>query len=182
MREFFFYTQQDLKVSGKIFDFPKNKIIEHDFARNILLIHAFPFDSNMFLENFKDRFLINEINNLANNKGKISIFLPDLPGFGKSDRFKTIPSDLTPYVEVMHEIVNHFEIKNIIMGGCSMGGYITLEYATKYANTLNGMILIDTKTESDNNEQKQNRINTIKLIQESIDNYTKDKSLNIILL
>ena len=56
-----------------------------------------------------------------------------------------------------------------------MGGYIALEYARNNSNNLEGLILIDTKPYADNDDQKQNRCNTIKIIENSISNYSESK-------
>lgn len=60
-----------------------------------------------------------------------NVLVVDLPGFGYSDE----PSeeyDIYDYVEVVHELCNHFKIKNPILIGHSFGGKISLAYGIKY--------------------------------------------------
>ncbi len=44
-----------------------------------------------------------------------------------------------------------------VLGGLSMGGYVALAYHRKFAETLKGLIFIDTRASADNSEGKAGR-------------------------
>ncbi|MFW9879507.1 MAG: alpha/beta fold hydrolase [Candidatus Thorarchaeota archaeon] len=179
MMNFTFKTNSGLNISGKLIVFPQKS--ERNFKNNcdFLFIPAFPFDSEMYVKNFEEPKFIKALNKFSLENGEIRIFLLDMPGFGESELFNSKPMDLLPYVESVNEIVNHFQIKKFIFGGCSMGGYIALEYMRDNPSIIEGLVLIDTKPYADNEEQKKNRFNTIKLIENSLEFYSENERSNI---
>lgn len=168
MKNFVFQTSKGFNLTGSYFIFPNDDEYQLENFLDIILIHAFPFDSSMYLPNFENDKMVEELNQFASIKGYIRIFLPNLPGFGQSDNLKEEPNNLLPYVYCIEEIVNKFNLKNIIIGGCSMGGYIALEYLRNHIKMLDGLILIDTKSTADTDEQKHNRFKTIEMLKNSI--------------
>lgn len=154
MKYWIFRTSNGLNITGNYLVFPHNQECNSDKLLDIILIHAFPFDSSMYFSNLKHELLIETLNQISLEKGKIRVFLPNLPGFGESDPFYKKPKDLVPYVNVINTIVKKFNIQNLIIGGCSIGGYIALEYMRNHVESLKGLILIDTKAIPDNLEQK----------------------------
>ncbi|MFW9930183.1 MAG: alpha/beta fold hydrolase [Candidatus Thorarchaeota archaeon] len=179
MKNFVFQTSKGFNLTGSYFVFPTDDEYQLGNFLDIILIHAFPFDSSMYLPNFENEKMVEELNQFAATKGYIRIFLPNLPGFGQSDKFKEEPNNLLPYVYCIDEIVNKFNLSNIIIGGCSMGGYIALEYLRNHIKLLDGLILIDTKSTADTDEQKHNRFNTIETIKNSLKNDPGDYSIEI---
>ena len=182
MKNFKYITNSGLKLSGKYFIFPQKSKKSVENSHDFILIHAFPFDSDMYVHNFEDGKLIDALNEVSLIKGKIRIILPDLPGFGKSELFSSKPLNLLPYVEIIKEIVNHFQIQSLILGGCSMGGYIALEFVRNYSDLIEGLVLIDTKPDADDEDQIQNRLDTIDMLEKSTQNfYSNEKPANITL-
>lgn len=167
MKNFVFQTSKGFNLTGSYFIFPTDDEYQLGNFLDIILIHAFPFDSSMYLSNFENDKIIEDLNQFAATKGYIRIFLPNLPGFGKSDNLNEEPNNLLPYVYCIDEIVKKFNLKNIIIGGCSMGGYIALEYLRNHIKMLEGLILIDTKSTTDTDEQKHNRFKTIEILKNS---------------
>lgn len=107
----------------------------------VVLLHAFPFDRTMWMPQAA----------LEN----VRLLCPDLPGFGE-----TPVADST--VDTMADAIAGWldEIKladQIILGGCSMGGYVALAFARKYPARLRGLLLADTKAEPDDEAAKANR-------------------------
>ena len=182
MKSFKYTTKSGLNISGKYLIFPQKSENSLENNHDFIFIHAFPFDSDMYVHNFEDSKLIKTLNEISLVKGNIRIFLPDLPGFGKSELFSSKPLNLLPYVEIVEDIVNHFQIQRLILGGCSMGGYIALEHIRNYPELIEGLVLIDTKPDADDEDQMQNRLNTIKMLEESSQNfYSNEKPVNITL-
>ena len=175
MKDFSISSKYDIKLRGKYTIFPTIAEEKASIKHNILLIHAFPFDSEMYYANFSESKLVQALDELGIQYGNIRIILPDLPGFGRSESFMDQPHDLTPYVDIIREVIDFFEIQTLILGGCSMGGYITLEYLRTFPNSVNGLILIDTKSTPDDEEQKQNRYKSMEILRSSLKKWGKLK-------
>ncbi|TFG27096.1 MAG: alpha/beta hydrolase [Promethearchaeota archaeon] len=168
MENYLFQSSKGYNLTGSYHIFPTNDEYRFRNFLDIILVHAFPFDSRMYLPNIEDEYVKEKLNRFAIQKGNIRIFLPNLPGFGNSDILKEKPTNLLPYTQCIEEVVKKFNIENLIIGGCSMGGYIALEFIHNNTDTLKGLILIDTKATADTDEQKQNRFQTIENIQKAL--------------
>jgi pimeloyl-ACP methyl ester carboxylesterase len=68
------------------------------------------------------------------------------------------------FVDDLELIINELELNKPILCGLSMGGYITLRSVERMENKLGGLILCDTKSESDTDEGKLKRADGIKTI------------------
>ncbi|MCK5096004.1 MAG: alpha/beta hydrolase [Candidatus Pacebacteria bacterium] len=78
---------------------------------------------------------------------KYYIFIPDMPGFGKSEEPKE-SWDLDNYVELVHEFIKNVRQKDgctlvneTIIIGHSFGGRIAIKYAVKYPEKVSKLIL-----------------------------------------
>lgn len=114
-------------------------------GRPVVLLHGFPLSREMWRPQREA---------LANT---FRLITPDLPGFGYSPLM-----DGNPSVEVMADAVaallDQLGLRDpLILGGLSMGGYVSFAFARKYANRLAGLILADTKAEPDDDTAKANR-------------------------
>lgn len=182
MKNFRFKTNSGLNISGKYVVFPQKSEKSLENAYDFIFIHAFPYSSEMYVYNFGEKKFIDELNAISLAKGNIRIFLPDLPGFGESELFSSKPLNLLPYVEIVKELVNQFQIQRLVLGGCSMGGYIALEYARNTPNFIEGLVLIDTKPDADNEDQIRKRLSIINLLEKSAQSfYSNEKPGNITL-
>ena len=133
---------------------------------NMLLIHAYPLSSSMYLHSFTEPYLTEFVD--PNNPFEIQLYCPDLPGFGDSTLLDEKPPNLMPFVEILHAFCAKLELTNIIIGGCSMGGYLSLAFAQKYPELVKGIILLDTKAEADTADARQIRLDNISLIEKEI--------------
>lgn len=118
----------------------------------LVLLHAFPLNKAMWQP---------QLNALASSA---RVLAPDLRGFGGSRGF-----DSSPSVEQMADDVASFldalQIREpIVLGGLSMGGYVALAFARRYADRLRGLILADTKADPDDDMAKANRDKMIALV------------------
>ena len=90
----------------------------------------------------------------------------DLPGFGKTDVFSQNHT-----MEFMADTVNAvLEKENIsfcILAGHSMGGYISLAFAKKYAHKLKGLVLFHSHAAADDEQGKINRDRTIDVVRKN---------------
>jgi pimeloyl-ACP methyl ester carboxylesterase len=116
----------------------------------LVLLHAFPQDHAMYE------------GQLADLSKDFRVICPDLPGFGQTpwDR----PFDVTWQAEQLHALLKEIGAIPCVIGGCSMGGYITFAFEQEYPREAKGLIFIDTKAEGDGPEQRHNRDRLIEMI------------------
>jgi pimeloyl-ACP methyl ester carboxylesterase len=99
---------------------------------------------------------------------KFRLIIPDLPGSGKSGPVKDM--SMEGMAEVIQEIVKKEVLgkaEKLVIIGHSMGGYITLAYAEKYADQLQGFGLFHSTAFPDNEEKKAARRKGIGFIREN---------------
>jgi pimeloyl-ACP methyl ester carboxylesterase len=84
------------------------------------------------------------------------VLTPDLPGFGGS-----APTAEAPSVDVMADAVvgllDHLAIDRAVVGGLSMGGYVTMALLRRHPDRLSAIVLADTKAGADAPEAAANR-------------------------
>lgn len=89
----------------------------------------------------------------------------DLPGFGLSNVIKdvTIPK----MADEVKLVIDYLAISNCVLLGHSMGGYVTLAFAKKYSQLLNGFGLIHSTAAKDNFERLAKRKQLINFIKKN---------------
>ncbi|MBO2945525.1 alpha/beta hydrolase [Paenibacillus sp. F411] len=90
--------------------------------------------------------------------------VPDLRGHGKSD------APMGPYtIEQMADdvlmLMDELEVPKAVLLGHSLGGYITLSFAQRHSERLNGFGLIHSTGYSDSDEAKEKRLKAVSTIQ-----------------
>jgi pimeloyl-ACP methyl ester carboxylesterase len=95
---------------------------------------------------------------------KFRIIALDLPGFGDNT------SQVEDYsMEGMADHVKYqldiLKVKNCILIGHSMGGYVSMAFAEKYGSMLKGLCLFHSSALPDTNEKKENRDKTIEFVE-----------------
>jgi pimeloyl-ACP methyl ester carboxylesterase len=121
----------------------------------VLLIHGFGEDSTVWKEQ------------VAFLQNHFMLIVPDLPGTGQShllypDEVVTIED----YADCMHALLLEENISSCAVLGHSMGGYITLAFAEKYASMLNRFGLVHSTAFADSEEKKKSREKSIAMIGE----------------
>ncbi|MDH5401922.1 MAG: alpha/beta hydrolase [Candidatus Heimdallarchaeota archaeon] len=93
------------------------------------------------------------------------IILPDLPGFGESlgDENKENWS-MNELAEQINLIIDDLNFEKLVLGGVSMGGYVTMAYEKLYPNKANALILANTRDSKDS-DGGQSRDVAIEMIQ-----------------
>ncbi len=121
----------------------------------VLLLHAFPLNKDMYTFQME-----------AFEKEGIPYVAVDYPGFGDNPPLMSDYSieALTDYIVMS---VNQLGIKEFIVIGDSMGGYIMFEMWRKYKEYIKGYIFTATRAEADNEEAKKARYALIKRVQEN---------------
>lgn len=88
------------------------------------------------------------------------LITPDLRGHGLSDK----PSGSYSMESLAHDIAtlaDRLGLETLVLGGHSMGGYITFRFAQHCPDRLLGLILVDTRAEADTEEGKARRLKAI---------------------
>ncbi len=118
----------------------------------ILFLHGFCADSsiwNDFILRFPEQ----------------NILRIDIPGFGASEQ---IPDySISRYADVIKAVIDDYKIDQFVFVGHSMGGYIALEFAKKYAHYLKGLCLFHSHPYKDSPEKLENRKKSIEFIEKN---------------
>lgn len=118
----------------------------------IVLLHAFPMDSTLWAPVRR-----------AVAAAGFRVITPDLPGFGGSGL-----SAQTPSLDVMADevagLLDHLGLATAIVGGLSMGGYVTMAMLRRHPERLSGIVLADTKAAADAPEARANRESVAELV------------------
>lgn len=116
----------------------------------LVLLHGFPMDGRIWqhqLENLSD---------------VARVIVPDLPGFGRS--ISTSAFSIASLADDVRELLRQLNALPCVLGGLSMGGYVALAFARKYAADLRGLILADTRADADSAEGKIGREKMIGMV------------------
>jgi len=124
-------------------------------GKPVMLLHGFAEDSSIFDA---------QVNYL---KEKYLVIVPDLPGIGKSEMLKKENVQLIDYAAILKAIIDEEKINSFTLIGHSMGGYITLAYADKYAETLNGFGLFHSSAYADDEAKIATRKKAISFIEQN---------------
>lgn len=128
----------------------------------ILFIHGFPFDHLMWDKQVS--FLKNDFHTVTY----------DVRGLGKSYKGNG-QFTIETLVDDLENIIDSQKLKQPVICGLSMGGYIALRAVERMENKLKALILCDTKSEADTSEAKLKRAAGIKNIDEKgIKNFVKE--------
>jgi 3-oxoadipate enol-lactonase len=118
-----------------------------------VLLHAFPFDR---------RFLSAVGTRLG---ARARILLPDLRGFGDSDLDGSY--SIADLADDVAGLLDQLGIERAVVGGVSMGGYVSLAFAALHARRLLGLVLADTKAGPDTPEARTARDQAMALVRSS---------------
>ena len=121
----------------------------------VVLLHAFPMDSALW-----------RAQRQALATAGYRVLSPDLPGFGGS-----AVSEAEPSVDVMaDEVVALLDARGVesaVVGGLSMGGYVTMALLRRHPERVRGLILADTKASADTSEAARNRLAMAERVEQS---------------
>lgn len=86
---------------------------------------------------------------------------PDLRGFGDSGREG--PYSMDQYADDVIGLLEVLGVESAVIGGLSMGGYVTLAVWRKRPDLVRGLVLADTKAGADSPEARRKRLELIAL-------------------
>ncbi|NJP06133.1 MAG: alpha/beta fold hydrolase [Chloroflexaceae bacterium] len=118
----------------------------------VLLIHAFPMSGALWQQ---------QISALETD---YRVIVPDLRGFGSSTIAKG-PYPMDTFADDLVTLLDRLAIKQAVIGGLSMGGYIALALLERYPERVQGLILADTRATADTAEARGHRETTAKMVE-----------------
>ncbi len=123
-------------------------------AQPIVFIHGFPFTHKMWM------FPGGQTEALSGSNRLVAY---DVRGHGESEIGQGIFT-IEFFVDDLIAMMDHLKIRQAILVGLSMGGYIALRAAERHPNRVKALVLCNTKAEPDSNEAKIKRSANIKMI------------------
>ena len=94
----------------------------------------------------------------------------DLPGHGKSEVYGEIQT-MELMAEEVDKITTHLDLPKFHLLGHSMGGYTTLAFAEKHPEKLKSLTLFFSTYFPDDEDKKEQRRKSLRLIKEAFSNY-----------
>lgn len=108
----------------------------------LLMLHAFPLDSDMW---------DGQVEGLS-----VPVVAPDLPGFGKTPI--TDPEGWMDHAaDIADAALGGTGIDRVVVCGLSMGGYVALAYLRRHPEKVAGLILANTRADGDDDAAKERR-------------------------
>jgi len=121
-------------------------------THTLVFLHGFPMDHTMWDEQ------------VALAKPRFRTIAYDHRGHGQSE-VGNGQYAFERFVDDLFEVLDARQISKAILCGLSMGGYVALRAAERAPERITGLILCDTRSESDTNEARLKRASTVKVIQ-----------------
>ena len=92
------------------------------------------------------------------------VITPDLPGHGESTNLEE-NDRIEDIADSVQNLLEYLTIQQVTMFGHSLGGYVTLAFAEKYSELLNGFSLIHSTAFPDAVEAKEGRVANAKKVE-----------------
>ena len=111
----------------------------------VLFIHGFPFDHLLWRHQLAAL-------------SRWRCIAPDLPGAGTSPGFDSPDAySMSSYATFLVGILDHLKVRQAVICGLSMGGYIAFELLRRFPERVRAAILCNTKAAADSPEAKRGR-------------------------
>ncbi len=142
-------VERRVRVDGR-----STRYLEAGSGRPLVLIHAFPFSAEMWR------------NQLEQVPEGWQIIAPDLQGFGGTARQSGDGPTMDDFATDIEGLLDLLGIERAVIGGLSMGGYITFALFRRAPERFAGMVLADTRAPADTPEGRQGRLALAALVRE----------------
>ncbi|HEX3393051.1 MAG TPA: alpha/beta fold hydrolase [Acidimicrobiales bacterium] len=107
----------------------------------LVLLHAFPLHSGMWDD---------QVAALSPHRRVVA---PDLPGFGSTPPSRADgAATMSGFADLVAGLVDHLGIAPAVVGGLSMGGYVTFALLRDHPEMVAGVVLADTRAAADSPE------------------------------
>lgn len=119
-----------------------------------VLVHAWPLSSDMWARQ------------LTTLQEKAMLITPDIPGLGRSPRQET-PS-IPQMARDVADLLDRLKIQEpVVIGGMSMGGYVTFEFLRQFPERVRGVCLLATRANADTPAIRERRFKTIEFLEKN---------------
>ena len=133
-------TERKTPVNGR-----ETRYLEAGSGRPIVLLHAFPFSADMWRAQ------------LDRMPEGWRVIAPDLRGFGPGAAEPNVLLSMDDYAGDILGLLEGLSIDRAVIGGLSMGGYVTFALFRQVPARFAGIILADTKAQADTPDGKAGR-------------------------
>ncbi len=134
-------TRQHAEIAGRRISWLQAGAAQ---GQPVVLLHAFPLNADMWLPQLE-----------AVPHG-IRLIAPDLRNLGESSGSPARSVD--DHAEDVLALLRHLNIERAVIGGLSMGGYITFALYRRAAQRFRAMVLADTRADADTDEARAARV------------------------
>lgn len=117
-------------------------------GKTIVLLHGF-LESSKIWEEF-----------IPHLSQKFQVITIDFPGHGQSESIGYV-HNMELMASCVKQVVDQVKITEFLLVGHSMGGYVSLAFAEKYASYLKGLVLFHSSSLADGREKKESRLRAI---------------------
>ena len=111
----------------------------------LVLLHAFPVDATMW-DGVRERL-----------SERHRVVVPHLRGFGTSPRDDGVQPSVDAMADDVARLLDRLALDRPVLGGLSMGGYVTLAFLRRHPGRVRAVLLADTKATADSDEARANR-------------------------
>jgi 3-oxoadipate enol-lactonase len=112
----------------------------------LVLLHAFPLHAGMWAPQ------------LEHLSAQRRVIAPDLLGFGGSDAPESMfRYTMLGYADLVAGLLDRLGLDRVVLGGLSMGGYVSFAFLREHASRVAGLILADTRAAADTTEVFERR-------------------------
>jgi len=110
----------------------------------LVMLHAFPLSAAMWEHQYGPL-------------GRVSrLVTPDSPGFGRSPSTQREPS-LDVIADEVNDLLDQLGLDAVVLGGLSVGGYVTMTILRRHPERVRAVVLADTKAGADAEAARANR-------------------------
>lgn len=136
----------------------------------LVLLHAFPLDARMW-DGIREP--------LAQ---RLRVITPDQRGLGRTPLPDTERRpDLDDAARDVVALLDRLELDRVVLGGCSMGGYLTMAVLRLAPERVAGLVLLGTKAGADDADARANRLATAERIESEGTGFVADAMLPALL-
>lgn len=132
-----------------------------------MLLHAFPVDARMW-DGVRGHL-----------EEQVRLITPDQRGMGESpldgspawsladpeSAEANVPPDLDLVAADVVALLDRLELSRVVLGGCSMGGYVAMGVLRRAPERVAGLLLVDTKAVADDEQQRANRLSVAERVE-----------------
>ena len=117
----------------------------------VVLVHGYPFNRSLWTE---------QVSALADRYRVVAL---DLRGHGESEA-STGASTMKLMAQDIAGLMDELQIDRAVIGGLSMGGYVTLAFYQLFPERVEKLLLADTRAQADTDEAKATRADQVQQI------------------